>query len=146
MCASTDTARVVNVFGAAHAHHAYVFAKKCANRMKGAGALRHRHLAVGSPPAPGQGRLAGTSRCPLTAGALPARRPRAVPGVATHAQRLHHHHGLKPAHNRLIYACQRTAALGTLPVMLMQPQYLHHLSAEQLREMTPLLLTELRLS
>ena len=34
--------------------------------------------------------------------------------------------------------------LGTLPVMLMQPQFLDDLSAEQLREMTTRLLTELR--
>ena len=36
MRAGTDTAlaRVVSVFGAAHPHHAYLFANKRANRMK----------------------------------------------------------------------------------------------------------------
>ena len=32
--ADTALARVVRVFGAAHPHHAYVFANKRANRMK----------------------------------------------------------------------------------------------------------------
>ena len=36
MRAGVDTAlaRVVNVFGEARAHHAYLFVNKCANRMK----------------------------------------------------------------------------------------------------------------
>jgi transposase len=34
MRAGVDTARVVNVFGEARAHHAYLFVNKRANRMK----------------------------------------------------------------------------------------------------------------
>ena len=63
MRAGTDTAlaRVVSVFGAAHPHHAYLFANKRANRMKvlvhdGIGiwlAARRLHHGKFAWPAPG---------------------------------------------------------------------------------------------
>ena len=51
MRAGTDTAlaRVISVFGAAHPHHAYLFANKRANRMKvlvHAPASRQVHLGL----------------------------------------------------------------------------------------------------
>ena len=65
MRAGTDTAlaRVVNVFGAAHPHHAYLFANKRANRIKvlvhdGIGiwlAARRLHQGKFVWPAPGTG-------------------------------------------------------------------------------------------
>jgi transposase len=71
MRAGTDTAlaRVVAVFGAAHPHHAYLFANKRANRMKvlvhdGIGIwLAARRLHQGKFVWPSAG------RCPLAAGA-----------------------------------------------------------------------------
>ena len=53
MRAGTETAlaRVVAVFGEARAHHAYLFANRRCQPHQGAGARRHRHLAVRAPTA-----------------------------------------------------------------------------------------------
>ena len=47
-------ARVVEVFGAVHPHHAYCFTNRRANRVKVLSARRTRAVAVDAPAAPGR--------------------------------------------------------------------------------------------
>ena len=93
MRAGTEAAlaRVVNVFGAARPHHAYLFANRRANRMKvlvhdGIGVwLAARRLNSGKFVWP---KDAGTT---LTLTPRAVRCPRARPAVAAHRRGRHHH-------------------------------------------------------
>ena len=95
--ADSALARVVGVFGAAHAHTAYLFANRRGNRLK---VLVHDGLGIwlaARRPAPRQVHLGRPRQQQLPTRTRPAGRPGAGIAVAAHRQRRVNHPGLNHA-------------------------------------------------